>query len=93
MDEERPHEVLAAMRADYEGQILKIDDICERYDNFYMTYKADAELDARLNEIAAELPDIDFTAPDGVRHTSWPVRDEAASNADRMRQFMQAWRR
>ncbi len=43
----------------------------------FLTYKADAELDARLNGIAAGLPDIDFTAPDGVRHTSWPVRDEA----------------
>jgi len=34
-------------------------------------------LDARLSRIAEGSPDIDFTAPDEVRHTSWPVRDEA----------------
>jgi len=43
----------------------------------FLTYKADPELDARFSGIAAGLPDIDFTAPDGVRHTSWPVRDDA----------------
>jgi uncharacterized protein (DUF1015 family) len=43
----------------------------------FLTYKSDAELDARFGGIAAGLPDVDFTAPDGVRHTSWPIRDEA----------------
>jgi len=31
MDEEHRQEILAAMRADYEGRILRIADICERY--------------------------------------------------------------
>jgi uncharacterized protein (DUF1015 family) len=43
----------------------------------FLTYKADLELDARLNGIAAGLPEIDFRAPDGVRHTSWPIGDDA----------------
>jgi uncharacterized protein (DUF1015 family) len=43
----------------------------------FLTYKADAELDARLGGIGAGLPDVDFTAPDGVRHTSWPIGDDA----------------
>lgn len=41
----------------------------------FLTYKADAELDARLNGVAASAPAIDFTAPDGVRHTSWVIPD------------------
>jgi uncharacterized protein (DUF1015 family) len=43
----------------------------------FLTYKADPELDARLSGISQSAPDIDFTAPDAVRHTAWPVRDEA----------------
>jgi uncharacterized protein (DUF1015 family) len=43
----------------------------------FLTYRADAELDARFQGITAALPDIDFTAPDGVRHTSWSIKDAA----------------
>lgn len=43
----------------------------------FLTYKADPELDARFAGITASAPDIDFTAPDGVRHTSWPIGDAA----------------
>ena len=43
----------------------------------FLTYKADPELDARFDALARGAPDIDFTAPDGVRHSSWPIRDEA----------------
>src|SRR4029079_8291844 len=43
----------------------------------FLTYKADPDMDARLNGISKGVPDIDFTAPDGVRHTSWAVREDA----------------
>lgn len=43
----------------------------------FLTYKADAELDARLGGIASGAPAVDFTAPDGVRHTSWAIADKA----------------
>ncbi len=43
----------------------------------FLTYKADPELDARLSGIASAVPAIDFTAPDGVRHTSWVISDDA----------------
>src|SRR5690606_25481901 len=36
----------------------------------FLTYKADPELDARFTGIASGLPAVDFTAADGVRHTS-----------------------
>src|SRR5690606_11139826 len=43
----------------------------------FLTYKADPELDARFAEIIAGAPAVDFTAPDGVRHTAWTIGDEA----------------
>jgi len=42
----------------------------------FLTYKADPELDARFGAVAANAPAIDFTAPDGVRHTSWVISDQ-----------------
>jgi uncharacterized protein (DUF1015 family) len=43
----------------------------------FLTYKADAELDARFTGITAGRPAVDFTAQDGVRHTAWTISDEA----------------
>ncbi|HEX7859433.1 MAG TPA: DUF1015 family protein [Verrucomicrobiae bacterium] len=43
----------------------------------FVTYKADAEIDARFAGIAAGQPAIDFTTGDGVRHSSWNITDEA----------------
>jgi uncharacterized protein (DUF1015 family) len=43
----------------------------------FLTYRAVPVLDALFAKIAAGQPDIDFTAADGVRHTSWPIRDAA----------------
>ena len=39
----------------------------------FLTYPADAELDALFERVASGEPDVDFTAPDGVRHTSWTI--------------------
>ena len=44
----------------------------------FLTYRAVAALDAIFNKVAAGQPDVDFTGSDGVRHTSWPIRDHAA---------------
>jgi uncharacterized protein (DUF1015 family) len=43
----------------------------------FLTYKAVPEIDALVARITATAPEIDFTAPDGVRHSSWPVPDKA----------------
>lgn len=43
----------------------------------FLTYRAVPALDTLFNKVAATQPDIDFTAADGVRHTSWPIRDGA----------------
>lgn len=39
----------------------------------FLTYRADAALDARLRAIVETAPEIDFVAPDGVGHTLWLV--------------------
>jgi uncharacterized protein (DUF1015 family) len=41
----------------------------------FLTYRAEAKLDDLLKKKTAETPDIDFTAPDGVRHTAWVIDD------------------
>jgi uncharacterized protein (DUF1015 family) len=41
----------------------------------FLTYRASAALDGVVNQKMAEAPDIDFTAKDGVRHTSWVIGD------------------
>ncbi|MCB1133594.1 MAG: DUF1015 domain-containing protein, partial [Verrucomicrobiae bacterium] len=43
----------------------------------FLTYKAVKAIDALAFRITAEEPEIDFVAPDGVRHSSWPVSDPA----------------
>ena len=43
----------------------------------FLTYPADAGLDESLDRIARGEPDIDFTSPDGVQHTSWTLVSES----------------
>jgi uncharacterized protein (DUF1015 family) len=43
----------------------------------FLTYRAQAALDEFTAKKTAEAADVDFTAPDGVRHTSWVVNDPA----------------
>jgi uncharacterized protein (DUF1015 family) len=43
----------------------------------FLTYRAQAALDDFVAKKISEQPAIDFTAPDGVRHTSWVICDPA----------------
>jgi uncharacterized protein (DUF1015 family) len=43
----------------------------------FLTYKAVPGIDALVSRISAGDPEIDFTAADGVRHSSWPVSEPA----------------
>lgn len=43
----------------------------------FLTYKAVDAIDALVSRITSAAPEIDFTAPDGVRHSSWPVAEAA----------------
>jgi uncharacterized protein (DUF1015 family) len=39
----------------------------------FLTYRADAAIDARVAKVTSAPPEIDFEAADGVRHTLWIV--------------------
>src|SRR4051812_305709 len=41
----------------------------------FLTYRAVGELDDLFQRKSSATPDIDFTANDGVRHTSWVLSD------------------
>jgi uncharacterized protein (DUF1015 family) len=43
----------------------------------FLTYRASAELDRLFQQQANDQPDVDFTAKDGVRHTSWVIDQPA----------------
>jgi uncharacterized protein (DUF1015 family) len=47
----------------------------------FLVYRAVAQMDEITASHLAQSPDTDFTAADGVRHTSWTVRDPAAISA------------
>jgi len=44
----------------------------------FLTYRAAAELDARVARVQEAAPLYDFTAADGVRHTVWRVEDASS---------------
>ena len=44
----------------------------------FLTYRATVAVDALVNRKIVEMPDIDFTAPDGVRHSAWVVGDDGS---------------
>ncbi|MDZ4815776.1 MAG: DUF1015 family protein [Verrucomicrobiota bacterium] len=41
----------------------------------FLTYKSQSDLKSIFTSISAQEPDIDFTAKDGIQHTSWAVKD------------------
>lgn len=43
----------------------------------FLTYKSVPAIDALVARITSAAPEVDFTAPDGVRHSSWPVAEQA----------------
>jgi uncharacterized protein (DUF1015 family) len=47
----------------------------------FLTYPAVASLDQWLEQQTQAPPDIDFVARDGVRHSSWPVSDQASQES------------
>jgi uncharacterized protein (DUF1015 family) len=47
----------------------------------FLVYRADPKMNELAAEVTAQPPDTDFTAADGIRHTSWTVREPAAMAA------------
>ncbi len=63
-------------RKDKEEDRLKhVDVINANAGPVFLTYKARAEIDAMVDQITRGAPEYDFTAPDGIRHVLWVVKD------------------
>ena len=43
----------------------------------FLAYRSQAELDRVFQEQSSKDACVDFTAPDGVRHTAWTIHDDA----------------
>jgi len=43
----------------------------------FLTYQADADIDALFAQEVERAPDVDFTADDDIRHTLWVIDDAA----------------
>ena len=83
--------VAAASCAEYDGEIIKkheltrpakeddrvrhIEALDSQTGPVFLTYRADAKVDAFVEQVIATEPDINFTAEDGVQHTAWNVFD------------------
>ena len=39
----------------------------------FMAYRTRAAVDECIQAVTAETPDVDFVAPDGIRHQVWPI--------------------
>ena len=47
----------------------------------FLTYQAEAEIDALVDEITTGVPEYDFTLADGIRHVFWVVSDSLKTTA------------
>src|SRR3984957_2778104 len=58
-----------------EDRVRHIETLNSQTGPVFLTYRAQAALDELFRQRAAETPDIDLTAKDGVRHTAWTISD------------------
>ncbi|MCX5821711.1 MAG: DUF1015 family protein [Deltaproteobacteria bacterium] len=56
---------------------LHIDTVGAQTGPVFLTYRGREEIDRLTARVAERLPEYDFTADDGVRHTVWIIRDPA----------------
>ena len=73
----KKHELTRPDKED--DRVRHIETLSSQTGPVFLTYRAVPTLDALVTKTVAGKPDIDFTANDGVRHTSWTIRDAAAT--------------
>jgi uncharacterized protein (DUF1015 family) len=69
----RKHEVTRPDKED--DRVRHIEALNSQTGPVFLVYRAQAALDEFFSKKTGESPDIDFTAPDGVRHTAWVIAD------------------
>lgn len=70
----KKHELTRIDKED--DRVRHIETVSSQTGPVFLTYRANLALDAFVNRKIAEQADVDFTAPDGVRHTSWIVAED-----------------
>jgi len=69
----KKHELTRPDKED--DRVRHIETLAAQTGPVFLTYRADPALDAIAVRQCAAAPEIDFTAPDGVRHSAWTVSD------------------
>ena len=75
----KKHELTRPDKED--DRVRHIETLSSQTGPVFLTYRASVAIDAFVNRKLLELPDVDFTAPDGVRHSSWVVGDGGSIDA------------
>ncbi|MBW6486341.1 MAG: DUF1015 family protein [Syntrophobacterales bacterium] len=71
----KTHEL--TLEAKEKGRTLHIDCIGAQTGPVFLTYRGQEQIDSLLAKVAKQVPEYDFTADDGIRHTAWII-DELA---------------
>lgn len=75
----KKHELTRLDKED--DRVRHIETLASQTGPVFLTYRATVAIDALVNRKIEEQPDIDFTAGDGVRHTSWVIGDGGSIDA------------
>jgi uncharacterized protein (DUF1015 family) len=75
----KKHELTRVDKED--DRVRHIETLSSQTGPVFLTYRASVAIDAFVSRKIEEPPDIDFTAADGVRHTSWRVCDGGSIDA------------
>lgn len=69
----RKHELTRVDKED--DRVRHIDTLNAQTGPVFLTYRAQPDIDALVADQTARPPEVDFTAPDGVRHTAWRMAE------------------
>jgi len=72
-DRIKKHEFTRPVKED--DRVQQVDALNAQTGPVFLVYPASADIDTILNERAADTPEVDVTAADGVRHELWTIDD------------------
>jgi uncharacterized protein (DUF1015 family) len=75
----KKHELTRIDKED--DRVRHIETLAAQTGPVFLTYRASLVIDSLVNRRMEQPPDIDFTAADGVRHTSWIIADDGTIDA------------
>ncbi|WP_295458716.1 DUF1015 family protein [uncultured Thiodictyon sp.] len=75
----KKHEFTRPVKED--DRVRNIDTLNAQTGPVFLVYRATATIDQVLSRVSAAAPEVDFTAPDGVRHELWAIADRPTIDA------------